>query len=481
MLKEEHREQLLASAIPEKAIDYVCEQGGLESVDEGLKFHYFHGGRPNGFYRVRLDRPTDKTKYIQPAGTGTQIYVLPHQPNANQVLITEGEKKTMSAWARLAKTVRVIGIGGAWNWGKGDGDTKNIHDQLSEAIGRNPANVRVCFDSDTAHNAHVSRAECRLLSALRGNGHRASVIILPEEHKGLDDWLYAWGDKWPSELRKLWHESVPARPQYDYETLYARPYSFQEMLQSRFPEPVFFLGNKECGLVGEGMVTFVHGRTNVGKTYFAVQLAVSISSGVPFLGYRCQPAKVLYLQGELSPGLYAEGRLRPLADQLGFVPGNIEFYNWSFNLASTDRWGKAPDDAWVGFGKLHRLLDEVRPKVLVIDPLQVYNNLTESNTDQNRELMKRMKDLATRRNIAIIITDHIRKPAQGGESDSIYAMRGSGTKADLADTVMSLQWNIKDKAYYLCFDKVRYISSKRPEPIMLKRNGTVFEVTEVPF
>ncbi len=41
--------------------------------------------------------------------------------------------------------------------------------------------------------------------------------------------------------------------------------------------------------------------------------------------------------------------------------------------------------------ELDKILDRYRPHVLLIDPLQSYNNLVESSNDQIRELLKRLK------------------------------------------------------------------------------------------
>lgn len=473
VLNQLHFARLQASAIPGWAIDNLTERGMLSSDARGLRFNY-----DKDFYRIRMDNPKPgKGKYIQPQNSPVRAFVLPDRESKPcRTLIVEGELKAISAWARLANYYRVIGLGGCWNWIAKGSDKKQVIDDIDK---RADGVVYICFDSDATENTQVLRAEMMLASALRAK-HDVRVIELPVAHKGLDDWFLAWGENWHGPLRDLFGKAVQSRAAYHFKGIYDQVYSYQEMLETRFPIPRFFWGSAEtAGYVGEGLVTFLHGRTNIGKTYFLLQLACAVSGGYSFLEIPCTAGKVLLLQGELAAGLYAGGRLRPVAEKLGFIPDNLIFHNWAFPLAVADRFGKAFEgQSWSGFEKLERMIDEYAPNVVAIDPLQVYNNLAESSIDQNRELMKRFKAIATERHVAFIITDHIRKPT-GVESDTIFNMRGAGCKADIADTVISLQWNVEDKQYHLNWDKVRYTNSARPDPLPLRRDGPFFVIDKM--
>jgi len=331
-----------------------------------------------------------------------------------------------------------------------------------------PEEVKIIFDSDTGAKQQCGEAEAALARALKLERADVKIIQLPAGHKGLDDWFVAWGPDWRQQLRKLWVRARRYRPHEDLSHVYSQVYTFNEMLNNDFPIPRFFIGDKDFGIVAEGMVSFVHGSSNIGKTFLATQMAVSVCIGCDFLGLQAGPAgtSVLYLQGELPPGLYAYGRLRPIERYLrkkGWsAPANLKFLNWTFDFAASSKYKEAfTADSWQGLEDLDILLDTVKPQVLVIDALQNYNNLVEASNDQNRELLKRLKERAIRRSIGIILVDHDKKGEIGVE-----ALRGASNKVDLADTVLGLY---EDDGLWMGFDKVRYIQKPKPEPWRLVR------------
>ncbi len=62
-----------------------------------------------------------------------------------------------------------------------------------------------------------------------------------------------------------------------------------------------------------------------GKTFFSLQLAESIGSGLPFLGKRSSPGKVLFLELELS-----ERRIHERLNTMRLETGNVEFLFGNF-------------------------------------------------------------------------------------------------------------------------------------------------------
>jgi hypothetical protein len=469
-VNREHWEQLKASGIDPEQIKDMSEEGGLESVHDGLAFRYYElDGTVNGFTRTRLDSPKSSCKYVQEKGTGCRLYTPPQeglQSNLVPLAIVEGEKKTLSALCRLRGKVATIGIGGVWNWVEKD---KKALIPPFKQLNLEKREVKVIFDSDTQDKKQCGEAESALTAALRAEGANVKIVLLPKEEKGLDDWFVRWGDAWREPFGQLWSEAVPRRLTDNMSAIYNQVYTYNEMLNNTFPIPRFFVGRPDFGIIAEGMVCFVHGSSNLGKTYLATQMAVSISMGLDFMGMPCGPkgTSVLYLQGELPPGLYASGRLQPIRRYVTQKeldpPDSVKFLNWSFDFAQSSRYKEVfTEGSWEGLAELDMLLDKFRPKVLVIDALQNYNNLVESSNDQNRELLKRLKHRALNRNMGIILVDHDKKDSVGVE-----ALRGASNKVDLADTVLGLFEN-KD-GLFLSYDKVRYIQEKKPDPVKITR------------
>lgn len=477
LLDQKHRDTLVASGICETCIEKLALDGVAVTTADGLRLNYPESG---GFYRIRLDEPKGKMKYTQEAGTGCRLFFAPGYNRWNvgleALIITEGEKKALTLDCRLKGKVGVLGVGGVWNWTGGKdqdrriliGDFNRVH--LRERL------VYIVFDSDAETNPQVLKAERQLAKALTEKGARVRIIILPPERKGIDDWLVAWGDNWREEFRRLAGEALPSRMADKYKSIYSQVYSFGDMVGKKFPIPKFFAGDDSFGLVGQGMVMILHGPTNVGKTYMSTQLAMSISSGLPWLGHTCKRSKVLVFQGELPPGMYAKSRLKPLVDRLG-IPDNISFYNWSFNFAESSRFKETfAGEAWQGFDEFEHMLDEYTPEVVVIDPLQSYHNLVETSNDQLRELLKKLKKIAMARNLGIIIVDHDRK----APGDGTNQVRGASAKTDLADTVIGIQRG-EDGEIMLYYDKVRYIGRALPGPSEIHMKDSFFELGADPY
>jgi len=460
------------SGICPGCVDRLTQAGVIGSTDEGLRINY---PGIKGFYRIRLDNPAPgKGKYTQPKDTGSRLFRAPlykqWSTGSHPIFITEGEKKALALDCRFEGRFGVLGIGGVWNWTGGKDEGRRILIEDFHDIDLSGRSVYIVFDSDAEDNQQVLQAERGLARALQDKKAKVKIIALPPEHKGIDDWLVAWGDRWREELRELAREAMHTRSGDRYRAIYDQVYSFEDMVGTKFPMPEFYCGTDVFGLVGQGMVTIIHGPTNVGKTYLATQMAVSIATGNDWLDHPCRKAKVLVLQGELPPGLYARGRLMPWMERVG-CPENLKFYNWSFNFAESSRFREAFEDGqWQGLNNFETMLDEHRPDVVLIDPLQSYHNLVEASNDQLRELLKRLKRIAISRNLALVCVDHDRK--SGG--DGTNALRGASAKSDLADAVIGL---VKDEgAVMLKYSKVRYINRAIPDPFEIHMADSTFYV-----
>ncbi|MAH48240.1 hypothetical protein CMI37_20620 [Candidatus Pacearchaeota archaeon] len=473
MISEGHIEQFNESGICGACIGELDKSGLVQSTADGLRLNYL-GAKE--FYRTRLDAPEGKRKYTQPPGAKPRLYFTREDDETKSLFITEGEKKALSMACRFKDKAVAVGLGGVWNWtgGKSDESRMLIHDFTKLHL--NDRQVYVVFDSDLVDNQQVQDAERFLAEALRKKGARVKLITLPPEKKGIDDWLVAWGKNWDAEINALCREAKKHRAQDSLEEVYAKVYSFRDMVGTDFPVPKFFCGDERFGIVNQGGICIVHGTTNVGKTFLTTQLAVCIATGEEWLGHQCEPAKVLFFQGELPPGLYARGRLRPILKERA-IPDNLSFYNWSFNLAASSRFKETFNgDSWVGFDKLEEILDEHRPEVIIFDPLQSFHNIVETSNDQLRELFKRFKRLALERNLGIVVVDHDRKGGDAGHS----SVRGASAKTDLSDSVIGLTRD-DQRDIWMHYDKIRYIGQSLPGPIHVHMDGAWFKLGQSAF
>ena len=458
----------------------------VQEAINGFAFYYPDiEGKKTNFYRIR--KKIGDKKYIQEAGTGSRLYFASailspgsHKTNGS-VFITEGEKKSLALAARFAELEKdapessrrcVIGLGGVWNFVDSSSGEKKLLAEF-DSISIKGRDVFIVFDSDVHTNKMVFKARETLARLLSSRGAKVKLVDLDTELKAIDDYLVKWGDEWYGRLAEviLKAKVVEPAPVVDYKKLYSQVYTFDEMMDNEFPVPKFFVGTKNFGISAEGFVTIIHGGTNIGKTYFTTQLAYSVATGSGFLHFKTEKGRVLMLQGELPPALYAESRLRPILNAGYKKPSEMLFLNQAFNIAASSKFKETfTESSWSGVDVLSDIIDKHSPNVVIIDPLQSYNNLVESSNDQNREFLKRLKDVAVNKNIAIIAVDHDRKDSKGGLDD----MRGAGAKSDLIDCAIGLRK--VESQIFMCFDKVRYIDKAIPEPIPINLNNPFFSI-----
>ncbi|MCH8853176.1 MAG: DUF3854 domain-containing protein, partial [Planctomycetes bacterium] len=239
MLNNTHRAELRGSGIS----DELIKASGIRSINSreahdllkwkaapgsrdmsGLAIPFFGNGETTATYtRIKPDSPrTNRNckviKYESPRGKLNRAYFPPgfHEAlsTTRTVLITEGEKKALSA---MSHRFPCVGVTGVFSWqqkrkrtdsGRAYGKPKLIPDlAVIEWKGRH---VVIIFDSDAATNDLVLMAEHKLAEALQAAGANVSVVRLPslnDDKTGLDDFLVAKG---ADELQRLIDAAEPA-------------------------------------------------------------------------------------------------------------------------------------------------------------------------------------------------------------------------------------------------------------------------------
>lgn len=166
----------------------------------------------NGYARIKPDTPRKikgkSVKYESPRGRTNQVYFPPgvvevlERPDV-ELLITEGEKKSLKA---TQEGFACLGLVGVYGWK--DGKSEQLLPAL-ERIAWKGRNVFIAYDSDVTQNVDIQVAESRLAKHLTDLGAVVRVVRLPDgppgddgkpTKMGLDDFLVAHG---PGELRKL--------------------------------------------------------------------------------------------------------------------------------------------------------------------------------------------------------------------------------------------------------------------------------------
>jgi hypothetical protein len=111
--------------------------------------------------------------------------------------------------------------------------------------------------------------------------------------------------------------------------------------------------------VARDSITFLHGKTSIGKSPLTWELARCISQGIPFLGWHTNVARVLYVEAD-TPAILVKPRLRLLPKPRG--AWWIEcIQDWGLDLANPGQRGV------VG---LRGLYDACKPELVIWNTLR---------------------------------------------------------------------------------------------------------------
>lgn len=187
------------------------------------------------------------------------------------------------------------------------------------------------------------------------------------------------------------------------------------------------------------------GAAKVGKSYFLLNLAVAISTGLPFLGQRkTQAAGVLVMSLESTPAR-DQGRIRALLEAYG--RGSPELLPKDLHLAW--RWN-ALDEQSGGIYQLEKYLEtNPQTKVVIIDILEAVRPAKKGGSDaysNDYAFLNPLRQLAYDKGLLIILSTHTNK----GSWENPYDALQSSTGVQGAST-LNMVLGKKEGRYYLQF------------------------------
>src|SRR5262245_15597408 len=165
------------------ALFFSARKGVPPRIHTALCFPY-QGGE---FARIKLFPPLGRMKYSQPPKTEARLY-MPLPVGDGEIVVTEGEKKTLAA---IQAGMNAVGIGGLWNWLTNGEPIADLN--LIEWEGRD---VVIIPDSDVFRRQDLLRAVYALGRELRERGASVVVAQIPQPAQkkiGLDDYIVAGG------------------------------------------------------------------------------------------------------------------------------------------------------------------------------------------------------------------------------------------------------------------------------------------------
>ncbi|MFK7899999.1 MAG: AAA family ATPase [Cyclobacteriaceae bacterium] len=145
--------------------------------------------------------------------------------------------------------------------------------------------------------------------------------------------------------------------------------------------------------------------TNVGKSILAVQIANSISKGIPIVGFKLEAEKqqVIYFDFELSDKQF-EGR---------YSKNYNDHYPFDDNLIRAEINSEAEIPKKLSFEEylnesLELIIEKLDSRVLIIDNMTYLRNETE-RAKEALPLMKHLKALKSKYNLSILVLAHTPK------------------------------------------------------------------------
>lgn len=209
-----------------------------------------------------------------------------------------------------------------------------------------------------------------------------------------------------------------------------------------------------------------------GKTWVALALAVAVASGTPAMGrfHVPSPGTVLLFHAEDDSRAVRE-RIESIA-----VGAGLEFEKLPIHVIRAERLRlDDPEDR----RSLEALLAELRPKLLVLDPMVRLHGGAESYVGHMSELFGYLRSLQRRFGVAVLLTHHVSKNLPKNVTQPGQAMRGSGDIHAFYDHGATLQRQA-DGSVLLTLE---HRSAPAPDPFSFRlvsrpSGGTSFELVD---
>ncbi len=359
-------------------------------------------------FRVRIPSGNGNYEY-KLNGTRRILYNLQEVIAHDTVFIVEGEKD--------ADRLISLGLVATCNFdGASTGKAKPKWMADYNPFFKNK-DVYIIPDNDEAGDAHATHIKHQLSDIAAS----AKIIELPNLKKAGDvsDWLDD-GNTIDDLMGLVYY--VPT--QYDLKDV-PKIISGQELIDKEFA-PIEFLVD---GLIARGMLNLIGGRPKSGKSWFMLQMAMCIDSGLPFLDRPTKRCRILYLA--LEDG---ERRINQRMKTLNWKPENVDFM-FTIEPLSTG-------EAYPGMEQLRKLVPYY--DIIFIDTLiATLNGSTNENDNvQMGNVLNGLAALAHESNTCIGLVHHTGKSKKDDPFDSF---RGASAIRGAYDLGMILDRTVDEK------------------------------------
>jgi len=243
-------------------------------------------------------------------------------------------------------------------------------------------------------------------------------------------------------------------------------YNGSTYLSQTFPDLPFVIGS---GILPTAARAIIFGPPKKGKSIVMNQMAISVSHGLPWFGFKTNIKKVLYLNFEVGHRAW-QLRLRKYCRGTGL--------SLTDNLLLVSNLMGVKLDTPMGQAELEKLVAIHNPNMLIIDPFKKVLTTSPNNEDSVLACTDFFDKLVFSYGTAVFICHHTRKSkiAQSGIVDlGAQEMTGVYHLAQWVDSIISLIPVATDKVR-LEFELRHAEDEVKPINLALNRQIAGFEV-----
>lgn len=192
------------------------------------------------------------------------------------------------------------------------------------------------------------------------------------------------------------------------------------------------------------------------KSWTALEMALAVTSGAPFLGdfptHDRGPA-LLYMAEDAAP--LVKARLSGICRHRGLLLHELELHLITAAALRLDRSGDQ--------SRLRDAIDRYKPRLLVLDPFVRLHRIDENDAGQVSALLGYLRELQREYDVAIMVVHHARK---NGGSQPGQSLRGSGDFFAWADSLLHVH---RHRGQLIL--TVEHRNAPAPQPINLRLAG----------
>ena len=170
------------------------------------------------------------------------------------------------------------------------------------------------------------------------------------------------------------------------------------------------------------------------KTWTLLDLAVSVTAGIPWMGLRTHQGPVLYVNFEVAEPFFTD-RLRTVAAARGIeIPDG--FHVWNLRGMATNADNLPP--------RLAKEMQGLKPVLIIIDPIyKLMGGTAENDAAAVTALCNQIEILAISTGAAVVFAAHFSKGNQASK-DALDRISGSGVFARDPDAILIMTKHSED-------------------------------------